>query len=49
MNACKKIRALIYPYLDGELTARENLEIEEHLLQCQDCSDILRSKSVSWR
>ena len=41
MTDCAFIEKLLYPYLDGELDARQNLEVETHLLLCQKCSDLL--------
>lgn len=41
MKACEQIEQLIYPYLDGELESRDNRRVEEHLLGCQQCSEIL--------
>jgi anti-sigma factor (TIGR02949 family) len=41
MTDCAFIEKLLYPYLDGELDARQNLEVEAHLLVCQKCCDLL--------
>jgi mycothiol system anti-sigma-R factor len=41
MTDCAIIEKLLYTYLDGELDARQNLEVETHLLLCQKCSDLL--------
>lgn len=44
MKTCKQIQHLLYPYLDGELGAAENREVEEHALVCQRCNDILKEQ-----
>ena len=44
MKSCKQIQCIIYPYLDGELGAQENLEVEAHVLECQECNDILQEQ-----
>lgn len=44
MKSCKRIQSLLYPYLDGELSIQENLEVEAHVLECQDCNDILQEQ-----
>ena len=41
MKGCSHIRKLLYPYLDGELDTGQNLEVEKHILGCQECSDLL--------
>jgi mycothiol system anti-sigma-R factor len=41
MNDCTQIVNLLYPYLDGELDVKQNLEVEAHLLHCQKCCDML--------
>jgi mycothiol system anti-sigma-R factor len=44
MTDCAFIEKLLYPYLDGELDANQNLEVEAHLLVCQKCSDLLNEE-----
>lgn len=44
MNECNHIQKLIYPYLDGELDITKNLLVEEHIVQCQDCCDLLNEQ-----
>ncbi len=44
MNTCRHIQNQIYPYLDGELSALERRKMEEHLLACQRCGDILHKQ-----
>ncbi len=44
MNTCKKIQSLIYPYLDGELSASDNRTVEEHVLGCHLCNEILQEQ-----
>jgi anti-sigma factor RsiW len=34
----------MYPYLDGELSISDNQKVEEHVLDCQECSEILASQ-----
>jgi mycothiol system anti-sigma-R factor len=34
----------LYPYLDGELDIKQNLEVEAHLLHCQACSELLNEE-----
>jgi anti-sigma factor RsiW len=34
----------MYPYLDGELDVKQNLEVEAHLLRCQNCCDLLNAE-----
>jgi anti-sigma factor RsiW len=35
---CRRVRDLISPYLDQQLTGAEMLEMERHLRQCESCS-----------
>jgi mycothiol system anti-sigma-R factor len=44
MKDCSNIKILFYPYLDGELDVKQNLEVEEHLLDCQKCCDLLNEE-----
>ncbi len=37
MNACKQIRPLMSPMLDGELSSQQRLEFQEHLKVCTTC------------
>ena len=41
MKSCADIEKLLYPYLDGELDAKQNLDVEAHILDCQKCCDLL--------
>ncbi len=41
MKDCSQIKKLLYLYLDGELDPGLNLEVEQHVLGCQECSDLL--------
>jgi len=38
---CADIKKLLYPYLDGELDPILNLKFEQHILDCQECSNLL--------
>ena len=40
MKDCQHIKKLLYPYLDGELDPGQNIDVEEHILSCQKCSDL---------
>jgi mycothiol system anti-sigma-R factor len=44
MKDCADIEKLLYPYLDGELDVKQNLDVEEHILGCQKCCDLLNEE-----
>ncbi len=44
MKDCTHIKKLLYPYLDCELDIREKLDVEEHILHCQECCDLLNEE-----
>ena len=44
MKNCAYIEKLLYPYLDGELDVGQNLIVEEHILDCQKCCDLLNEE-----
>ncbi|MGD9365826.1 MAG: zf-HC2 domain-containing protein [Desulfobacteraceae bacterium] len=44
MKDCADIKQLLYPYLDGELDVKKNLEVEAHILDCQKCCDLLNEE-----
>lgn len=44
MNDCTEVKKLFYPYLDGELDVKQNLDVEAHLLHCQKCCDLLNEE-----
>ncbi len=44
MKTCNEVQKLIYPYLDGELDVKQNLFVEEHLVGCSECSDLLTDR-----
>jgi mycothiol system anti-sigma-R factor len=44
MKDCTDIKQLLYPYLDGELDVKQNLEVEAHILDCQTCCDLLNEE-----
>lgn len=37
MTGCERVRSALHLYIDSELTATEELEIEAHLLDCDSC------------
>lgn len=43
MNQCEKYEELCSVYLDGELTAAEQTELEAHLAACPDCEAYLEA------
>ena len=44
MKDCADIKQLLYPYLDGELDAKQNLDVEAHIFNCQNCCDLLNEE-----
>src|SRR5512135_364720 len=42
LNMHEEIRAMLNPYLDGELHGRRLLELEIHLASCKSCQDELK-------
>ena len=36
---CRKVSHLLSAYMDGELAGVENLQIRQHLSNCDDCND----------
>jgi anti-sigma factor RsiW len=44
MKDCAEIEKLMYPYIDGELDVKQNLDVEAHLLGCQKCCDLLNEE-----
>lgn len=44
MKNCADIQQLVYPYLDGELDVKQNLDVEAHILDCQKCCDLLNEE-----
>lgn len=44
MSACR-LRALLDPYVDGELSPERMVEVEQHLASCQDCLGQVRLTS----
>ena len=36
---CESARGMVEPYLDEELDAAAKAQVEEHLTDCQSCSD----------
>jgi anti-sigma factor RsiW len=43
MSKCKKTAGLLQSYYDGELLFDEKLQVEEHLMGCEDCRARLES------
>jgi anti-sigma factor RsiW len=41
---CRDVQRLLHPYSDGELDLVRNVEIEEHLMECAECSE--RAKNL---
>jgi predicted anti-sigma-YlaC factor YlaD len=41
MHNCKEIRAIIETYLSGELSPSDKVNLDEHLLACADCRELL--------
>jgi|TARA_Y100000294_G_C8524997_1_gene324521 anti-sigma factor RsiW len=39
MEKCEKVKAKIYPFLDGELGVEETLMMETHLYECTGCKE----------
>ena len=44
MKDCAEIEQLLYPYLDGELDVKRNMDVEAHILDCQTCCDLLNEE-----
>lgn len=36
---CRRVSNLLSAYIDGELTGEEQLKIQEHLRQCEECNE----------
>lgn len=46
MLDCQAMRKLLHPYLDGELNARDAIEIQSHLEGCRDCAALYRNEKL---
>jgi anti-sigma factor RsiW len=46
MLDCQAMRQLLHPYLDGELNARDAIEIQAHLEGCADCTALFRNEKL---
>lgn len=46
MLDCQAMRQLLHPYLDGELNARDAIEIQAHLEGCVDCTALFRNEKL---
>ena len=42
---CRELERSLDPYLDGELEARELVEVDSHLAGCAPCRDLLEARS----
>jgi hypothetical protein len=39
---CKEIEELLSPYIDGELNREEIIKVENHILECKECKELLK-------
>lgn len=46
MLDCQSMRQMLHPYLDGELNARDAVEIQAHLEGCTDCTALFRNEKL---
>ena len=46
---CRQAKELLIPFLDGELPAQLQAEVEEHLAACDDCARERDLLAASWR
>src|SRR5207244_13015730 len=46
MLDCQTMSRLLHPYMDGELGAREALDIQAHLERCPDCAALYRNEKL---
>jgi len=46
MQDCQAMYRIMHAYLDGELSAREIVEIQTHLDQCPDCALLYRNEKL---
>jgi anti-sigma factor RsiW len=46
MLDCQTMGRLLHPYLDGELSAREALDIQAHLERCPECGTLYRNEKL---
>lgn len=46
--SCKNIKQLLLAYLDGELEAKEEQMVKEHIALCEKCCDQLYEYKKSW-
>lgn len=45
---CDKVRELLSPFLDGELTPEQRLAVDSHLVECSSCAtELLEFQSIS--
>ena len=47
---CESIKELISAYIDAELERADILKVEEHIENCENCNNILKSyQNISYR
>ncbi len=46
--SCEMVEDLLPLYLDDSCSKDSRIAVEEHLRACQDCSDKLSSRAISW-
>jgi anti-sigma factor RsiW len=45
---CKRLEPLLGPWMDGELSGTEALEVERHLSECDSCRRLLAEDRAVW-
>ena len=45
---CDEIKKLLSPYIDGELTAENELRVEKHINACRECAFELEKLHATW-
>jgi anti-sigma factor (TIGR02949 family) len=43
---CSEVIAVLYPYLDRELTDDEQRQVQDHLAQCGNCAQLFRFEAA---
>ncbi|SFM56663.1 anti-sigma factor family protein [Marinobacter pelagius] len=49
MLMCRDLAEIASDYIDGELSARQNLSVKMHLMMCQDCRTFIGNLRASTR
>lgn len=44
---CRHVAAVVTEYLDGQLEATERAQLEQHLLICQACADLVTQNKLT--